>query len=214
MSGFRPQNHRMLMLPMLLPNSPPDWNIYIYIYHKIDPIFCIPYMDPMIMSQIILYINLRLLTPPMETPDPPFMTPLGPLKQVVLTPHDIPWSLRATVIHSSNDPKWKVIRQKSDPMIPIPSPLRQMDCKDLPGFDKVFVCYPPWKKNTYPLGSPSNGNGFKMIIPRKSQGGICFLVVTLSSTLYWTNMEQTCLHWKSFVGQTGTTSTVDFLLPC
>ena len=36
---------------------------------------------------------LRLLTPPMETPDPPNDTP-GALKQVVLTPHDIPWSLR------------------------------------------------------------------------------------------------------------------------
>jgi len=29
----------------------------------------------------------------METPDPPNDTP-GALKQVVLTPHDIPWSLR------------------------------------------------------------------------------------------------------------------------
>ena len=38
--------------------------------------------------------TLRLLTPPMETPDPPNDTP-GALKQVVLTPHDIPWSLRA-----------------------------------------------------------------------------------------------------------------------
>ena len=32
----------------------------------------------------------------METPDPPNDTP-GALKQVVLTPHDIPWSLR--VLH-------------------------------------------------------------------------------------------------------------------
>ena len=38
--------------------------------------------------------TLRILTPPMETPDPPNDTP-GALKQVVLTPHDIPWSLRA-----------------------------------------------------------------------------------------------------------------------
>ena len=45
---------------MLLPNSPPDWNIYIYICHKIDPIACIPYMDPMIMSQIILYIIIYI----------------------------------------------------------------------------------------------------------------------------------------------------------
>ena len=37
--------------------------------------------------------TLRILTPPMETPDPPNDTP-GALKQVVLTPHDIPWSLR------------------------------------------------------------------------------------------------------------------------
>ena len=37
--------------------------------------------------------TLRLLTPPMETPDPPNDTP-GALKQVVLTPHDIPWSFR------------------------------------------------------------------------------------------------------------------------
>ena len=36
---------------------------------------------------------LRILTPPMETPDPPNDT-CGALKQVVLTPHDIPWSLR------------------------------------------------------------------------------------------------------------------------
>ena len=40
-----------------------------------------------------MYESLRLLTPPMETPDPPNDTP-GALKQVVLTPHDIPWSLR------------------------------------------------------------------------------------------------------------------------
>ena len=36
---------------------------------------------------------LRLPTPPMETPDPPSDTP-GASKQVVLTPHDIPRSLR------------------------------------------------------------------------------------------------------------------------
>ena len=33
----------------------------------------------------------------METPDPPNDTP-GALKQVVLTPHDIPWSLREECI--------------------------------------------------------------------------------------------------------------------
>ncbi len=42
---------------------------------------------------IYIYISLRLPTPPMETPDPPSDTP-GASKQVVLTPHDIPRSLR------------------------------------------------------------------------------------------------------------------------
>ena len=37
--------------------------------------------------------TLRLLTPPMETPDPPNDTP-GTLKQVVFDTHDIPWGLR------------------------------------------------------------------------------------------------------------------------
>ena len=41
---------------------------------------------------------LRLLTPPMETPDPPSDTP-GASKQVVLTPHDIPRSLRVWYIY-------------------------------------------------------------------------------------------------------------------
>ena len=36
---------------------------------------------------------LRILNPPMETPDPPNDTP-GASKQVVLTPHDIPRILR------------------------------------------------------------------------------------------------------------------------
>ena len=40
--------------------------------------------------------TLRLPTPPMETPDPPSDTP-GASKQLVLTPHDIPRSLR--VVH-------------------------------------------------------------------------------------------------------------------
>ena len=44
-------------------------------------------------SSYIFFTTLRILTPPMETPDPPNDTP-GALKQVVLTPHDIPWSLR------------------------------------------------------------------------------------------------------------------------
>ena len=38
-------------------------------------------------------ISVRLPTPPMETPDPPSDIP-GASKQVVLTPHDIPRSLR------------------------------------------------------------------------------------------------------------------------
>ena len=41
----------------------------------------------------LLEPTLRILTPFMETPDPPNDTP-GALKQVVLTPHDTPWSLR------------------------------------------------------------------------------------------------------------------------
>ena len=42
---------------------------------------------------MIFDLTLRLPTPPMETPDPPSDTP-GASKQVVLTPHDIPSSLR------------------------------------------------------------------------------------------------------------------------
>ena len=44
---------------------------------------------------LILRRTLRLLTPPIETPDPPSDTP-GASKQVVLTPHDIPRILRET----------------------------------------------------------------------------------------------------------------------
>ena len=40
-----------------------------------------------------IYTALRLLTPPMETPDPPSDTPEAS-KQVVLAPHDIPRILR------------------------------------------------------------------------------------------------------------------------
>ena len=40
----------------------------------------------------------------METPDPPNDTP-GALKQVVLTPHDIPWSLRVSFFGSIS--AWK-----------------------------------------------------------------------------------------------------------
>ena len=37
----------------------------------------------------------------METPDPPSDT-LGALKQVVLTPHDIPWSLRVVFFFATD----------------------------------------------------------------------------------------------------------------
>ena len=42
---------------------------------------------------VFFVFSLRILTPPMETPDPPSDTP-GASKKVFLTPHDIPWSLR------------------------------------------------------------------------------------------------------------------------
>ena len=45
------------------------------------------------LGYIYIYFALRILTPPMETPDPPNDTP-GASKQVVLTPHDIPRFLR------------------------------------------------------------------------------------------------------------------------
>ena len=44
--------------------------------------------------------TLRLLTPPVETPDPPNDTP-GALKHVVFTPHDIPCSLRVRKLPKS-----------------------------------------------------------------------------------------------------------------
>ena len=49
-----------------------------------------------VRSMVKMYDNfytLRIMTPPLETPDPPNDT-AGALKQVVLKPHDIPWSLR------------------------------------------------------------------------------------------------------------------------
>ena len=58
-----------------------------------------------IFLEIAIYLNeitlqitnfqstLRILTPPMETPDPPSDTP-GASKKVFLTPHDIPRILR------------------------------------------------------------------------------------------------------------------------
>ena len=51
--------------------------------------------------------SLRILNPPMETPDPPNDTFLGPSKQVVLRPHDIPriLSINTTqVIHALLEP--------------------------------------------------------------------------------------------------------------
>ena len=49
----------------------------------------------MYMYMVIIY-NPRILTPPMEKPDPPSDTP-GASKQVVLTPHDIPRILRVYI---------------------------------------------------------------------------------------------------------------------
>ena len=46
-----------------------------------------------LVSFRIISFALRILNPPMETPDPPNDTP-GASKQVVLTPHDIPRILR------------------------------------------------------------------------------------------------------------------------
>ena len=46
-------------------------------------------------TTVEIHITLRILTPPMETPDPPNDTP-GALKQVVLTPQDIPRIHRVT----------------------------------------------------------------------------------------------------------------------
>ena len=48
-----------------------------------------------------LLITLRILNPPMETLDPPNDTP-GALKQMVFTPHDIPWSLKGNETTSCN----------------------------------------------------------------------------------------------------------------
>ena len=45
----------------------------------------------------------------METPDPPNGTP-GALKQVVLTSHDIPWSLRVSQINVVGEIRKKNIR--------------------------------------------------------------------------------------------------------
>ena len=56
--------------------------------------FC---MNQTSASGVFKRFTLRLLTPPMETPDPPNDTP-GALKQVVLTPHDITWSLRVICV--------------------------------------------------------------------------------------------------------------------
>ena len=73
-------------------------------------------------------ITLRLLTPPMETPDPPNDTP-GALKQVVLTPHDILWSLRVIFIAFAkiffSEPK-KILRLASWQRLSLPP-----RCKDL-----------------------------------------------------------------------------------
>ena len=59
------------------------------------------------LRNALFSLALRILTPPMETPDPPNDTP-GALKQVVLTPHDIPWSLRV-------DGLWHPFRKPCNP---------------------------------------------------------------------------------------------------
>ena len=46
----------------------------------------------MLAFHLIRSFTLRLPTPPMETPDPPGDTP-GASKQVVLTPHGIPYGV-------------------------------------------------------------------------------------------------------------------------
>ena len=84
------------------------WNIKPKLYMRIFLNTTMKYKDPVIFPQKAWYSIMeskaecfltvahtpRLLTPPMETPDPPNDTS-GALKQVVLTPQDIPWSLRA-----------------------------------------------------------------------------------------------------------------------
>ena len=49
------------------------------------------------LDKVVFHPSLRILTPPMETPDPPSDTP-GASKKVFLTPHDIPRILRAGII--------------------------------------------------------------------------------------------------------------------
>ena len=71
--------------------------------HVADPVFCLRLQGVWRMAYQRSISNwsdfnlfaLRILTPPMETPDPPNDTP-GASKQVVLTPHDIPNILRVT----------------------------------------------------------------------------------------------------------------------
>lgn len=46
-----------------------------------------------VLCLVLIQHNLRILTPPMETPDPPIDTPVTS-KQVFLTPNDIPRILR------------------------------------------------------------------------------------------------------------------------
>ena len=69
----------------------------------------------------------------METPNPPNDTP-GALKQVVLTPHDIPWSLReiqfwSGAIHSSDPIKSQAPKRRSRPYT------REIACEQRLGVD-------------------------------------------------------------------------------
>ena len=73
--------------------------------------------------------SLRILTPPMETPDPPTDTPKRASKKVFLTPHDIPRILRVKQIPSS-------YRNK----IHSPSHLQGFDQLQIVVGDIVVVC--------------------------------------------------------------------------
>ncbi len=42
------------------------------------------------LGGLLIFCTLKILTPPIETPDPPDDTPKRASKQVVLTPHGIP----------------------------------------------------------------------------------------------------------------------------
>ena len=105
-----PNHHRSFLFGRALRSPPVGWKNRRFMFSSSQPrgfesrrwrgfVFLYPntaaymYTRKLCHSIIDIHISLRLLTPPMETPDPPNDTP-ATLKQVVLTPHDIPWSLR------------------------------------------------------------------------------------------------------------------------